>query len=82
MRILVVGTGGVGSAFAEIAKRRSFFEHCALSDSDPARPEHVVGELDDGRFSAHRIDAAFAAQPFLDKLAEHGAPHGVLELEP
>ena len=58
MRILVVGTGGVGSAFAEIAKRRSFFEHCALADYDPARPEHVVGELDDGRFSAHRIDAS------------------------
>jgi saccharopine dehydrogenase-like NADP-dependent oxidoreductase len=58
VRILVVGTGGVGSAFAEIAKRRSFFEHCALSDYDPARPEHVVGELDDGRFSAHGIDAS------------------------
>jgi len=58
VRILVVGTGGVGSAFAEIAKRRSFFEHCALADYDPARPEHVVGELDDGRFSAHRIDAS------------------------
>jgi len=54
----VVGTGGVGSAFAEIAKRRSFFEHCALADYDPARPEHVVGALDDGRFSAHRIDAS------------------------
>jgi saccharopine dehydrogenase-like NADP-dependent oxidoreductase len=25
---------------------------------------------------------AFAAQPFLDLLAEYGAPHGVLELEP
>ena len=24
---------------------------------------------------------AFAPQPFLDKLAEHGAPHGVLELD-
>jgi hypothetical protein len=23
---------------------------------------------------------AFPAQPFLDKLAEYGAPHGVLEL--
>ena len=58
MRILVVGTGGVGSAFAQIAKRRSFFEHCALADYDPARPEHVVSELDDGRFSAHGIDAS------------------------
>ena len=25
---------------------------------------------------------AFPAQPFLDKLAEYGSPHGVLELEP
>ena len=58
MRILVVGTGGVGSAFAGIARRRSFFEHCALADYDPARPEGVVAELDDGRFSAHRIDAS------------------------
>jgi len=58
VRILVVGTGGVGSAFAQIAKRRSFFEHCALSDYDSARPEHVVREVDDGRFSAHQIDAS------------------------
>ena len=56
MRILVVGTGGVGAAFAAIARRRSFFEHCALADYDPARPEAVVAELDDGRFSAHRVD--------------------------
>ena len=58
MRILVVGTGGVGSAFAGIAQRRSFFEHCALADYEPARPEEVVAGLDDGRFSAHRIDAS------------------------
>jgi saccharopine dehydrogenase (NAD+, L-lysine-forming) len=54
----VVGTGGVGSAFARIAKRRSFFEHCALADYDPARPEQLVGELDDGRFGAHGLDAS------------------------
>ena len=58
MRILVVGTGGVGSAFAGIAKRRSFFEHCALADYDPARPQDVVTGLGDDRFSAHRIDAS------------------------
>ncbi len=58
MRILVVGTGGVGSAFAGIARRRSFFEHCALADYDAARSEAVVSGLDDGRFSAHRIDAS------------------------
>ena len=58
MRILVVGTGGVGSAFAGIARRRSFFDHCALADYDLARPTALVDSLDDGRFSAHRIDAS------------------------
>ncbi len=54
----MVGTGGVGSAFARILQRRSFFEHCALTDYDPARPEAVVASLDDGRFSSHAIDAS------------------------
>jgi len=58
VRILVVGTGGVGSAFAGIARRRSFFEHCALADYDSTRPEAVVAGLDDDRFAAHRIDAS------------------------
>jgi saccharopine dehydrogenase-like NADP-dependent oxidoreductase len=54
----VVGTGGVGSAFAGIAARRTFFTHCALADYDPARSSAVVAGLDDARFSADRIDAA------------------------
>ena len=48
----------MGSAFAQIAKRRSFFESCALADYDAARPESVVARLDDGRFSAHTVDAS------------------------
>ncbi len=58
MRILVVGTGGVGSAFAGIAQRRSFFEHCALADYDASRPTALVADLDDDRFSGHGIDAS------------------------
>jgi saccharopine dehydrogenase-like NADP-dependent oxidoreductase len=61
MRVLVVGTGGVGSAFAGLARRRSVFDHCALADYDPARPQALVASLDDGRFSAHRIDASSRA---------------------
>ena len=60
MRILVVGTGGVGSAFARIATRRGFFESCALADYDPARAHDVAASLDDGRFSAHAVDASSA----------------------
>jgi len=58
VRLLVLGTGGVGSAFAGIARRRSFFEHCALADYAPARAEAVVAQQDDGRFSAHGVDAS------------------------
>ena len=58
MRILVVGTGGVGSAFAGIAQRRDFFEHVTLADLDPARPQAVVDGLDDSRFAAVRVDAS------------------------
>ena len=58
MRILVVGTGGVGAAFAKVAQRRSFFDHCALADVDGSRPAAVLSGLDDGRFSAHAVDAS------------------------
>jgi saccharopine dehydrogenase (NAD+, L-lysine-forming) len=58
VRILVVGTGGVGSAFARIATRRGFFEACALADYDPARSHDVGASIDDGRFSAHAVDAS------------------------
>lgn len=59
MRILVVGTGGVGSAFAAIAQRRTFFEHITLADVDPARPQAVVDRLGEhDRFTAARVDAS------------------------
>jgi saccharopine dehydrogenase-like NADP-dependent oxidoreductase len=61
MRILVIGTGGVGSAFAAIARRRDFFDHCALADYDVARAEAVVAATDDGRFAAHAVDASSLA---------------------
>ena len=59
MRILVIGTGGVGSAFAAIAQRRSFFDRITLADVDPSRPQAVVDRLGDhDRFSAARVDAS------------------------
>jgi saccharopine dehydrogenase-like NADP-dependent oxidoreductase len=72
VRILVVGTGGVGSAFAGIARRRSFFEHCALADYDTARSQAVAAALDDDRFSAHRIDAS-SREDVLALIRETGA---------
>jgi saccharopine dehydrogenase (NAD+, L-lysine forming) len=59
MRILVVGTGGVGSAFAAIAQRRSFFERIILADLDPARPQVIVDRLGEpDRFGAAQVDAS------------------------
>ena len=59
MRILVVGTGGVGSAFAAIAQRREAFERVVLADLDESRPRAVcerLGEPD--RFAPARVDAS------------------------
>jgi saccharopine dehydrogenase (NAD+, L-lysine forming) len=76
VRILVIGTGGVGSAFAGIARRRSFFEHCALADYDAARAEAAVAAQDDGRFSAHLVDASNAED--LLRLISETKPDAVL----
>jgi saccharopine dehydrogenase (NAD+, L-lysine forming) len=57
MRILVVGAGGVGSAFAAIARRRQFPSHVVLADYDHGRAERAVGATGDARFVADRVDA-------------------------
>ena len=61
MRVLVVGTGGVGSAVAPIAARRDFFERIVFSDLDSARPQALVDRLGDDRFGAAQLDASDAA---------------------
>ncbi|HZR92658.1 MAG TPA: saccharopine dehydrogenase C-terminal domain-containing protein [Gaiellaceae bacterium] len=77
MRILVVGTGGVGSAFARIAQRRDVFERIVLADLDPARPAAVVDELGEpDRFAAARVDASDAAS--VERLIRETRPDAVL----
>ena len=58
MKILVVGTGGVGAAVAAVAQRRDFFERITFADLDPARPQALVDRLDDDRFAAAQVDAS------------------------
>ncbi len=58
MKILVVGTGGVGAAVGAVARRRDFFERITFADLDPARPEALVDRLDDPRFAAAQVDAS------------------------
>jgi saccharopine dehydrogenase (NAD+, L-lysine forming) len=61
MRILVVGTGGVGSAVAPIAARRDFYETIVFADYEEAKARRVVERYDDERFVAARVDASDAA---------------------
>jgi saccharopine dehydrogenase (NAD+, L-lysine forming) len=58
MRILVVGSGGVGSAFAPIAARRDFYEHVVFADIDEAKARRVVDRYGShGKYSAAALDA-------------------------
>jgi saccharopine dehydrogenase-like NADP-dependent oxidoreductase len=58
MKILVIGTGGVGAAVAAVATRRDFFEQMTLADLDPARPQRLVASLGDDRLAASAVDAS------------------------
>ena len=57
MRILVVGSGGVGTAAALIAARRDFFEHVVMADYDLGRAQSAAERAGD-RFSAAQVDAS------------------------
>jgi saccharopine dehydrogenase (NAD+, L-lysine forming) len=61
VRVLVVGSGGVGAAVAAVAKRRAFFERMTFADVDRARAQAVVDREGDERFAAARVDASNAA---------------------
>ncbi|MER5950378.1 saccharopine dehydrogenase C-terminal domain-containing protein [Streptomyces sp. NPDC001904] len=58
MRILIVGAGGVGTAAAAIAARRSFFDHCVIADYVLDRAVKATEATEDARFVAARIDAS------------------------
>jgi saccharopine dehydrogenase-like NADP-dependent oxidoreductase len=58
VNILVVGSGGVGAAFARIAQRRDFFDRIVLADLDVTRASAAVDALGEpDRFDAAYVDA-------------------------
>jgi saccharopine dehydrogenase (NAD+, L-lysine-forming) len=59
MRVLLVGAGGVGSAVARIAARRSFLDALVIADYDLGRAERAATA--DPRFVAARVDASDSA---------------------
>ncbi len=82
MRILVVGSGGVGAAFAPIAARRDFYEHVVFADLDPTRSKRVVDRYGrDGRFSAAEVDATDSIQ-VADLIRAHEITHVLNAADP
>jgi len=86
MRILVVGSGGVGDAVARIAAGREFFEAMVVADYDVARAERTVAaaaerDVVGTRFTAAQVDASSAAA--VTELArEHGVTHVLNAVDP
>jgi saccharopine dehydrogenase (NAD+, L-lysine-forming) len=77
MRVLVVGAGGVGAAFAAIAQRRDAFERVTMADVSPQRAHEVVARLGEAdRFAAERVDASNRSE--LVALIERVRPDAVL----
>jgi saccharopine dehydrogenase (NAD+, L-lysine-forming) len=58
MRVLVIGSGGVGAAIGAVAKRRDFFEKITFADVDRGRAQAVAQREGDARFDATQIDAS------------------------
>ncbi|WP_372594964.1 saccharopine dehydrogenase family protein [Actinotalea sp.] len=88
MRILVVGSGGVGDAVARIAARRTFFELLVVADMDPARAERTVAavqahpaSLATGRFVAAQVDAS-DAEAVAGLIRAHGITHVLNAVDP
>ncbi len=79
MRILLVGAGGVGAAFAAIAARRDFFEHIVVADYDETRAEKAAAA--DKRFSSAQVDASNASS--VEALVrEHQITHVMNAVDP
>jgi saccharopine dehydrogenase (NAD+, L-lysine forming) len=82
VRILLVGAGGVGAAFAAIAARRDFFEQVVVTDYDLARAEKARdGQGDDKRFVAAQVDAS-SAESVAALAREHAVTHVMNAVDP
>ncbi|MDF2143950.1 saccharopine dehydrogenase family protein [Knoellia sp. p5-6-4] len=86
MRILLVGSGGVGDAAARIAVERDFFDLLVVADYDEARAKATVEAATarrpgEGRLVAARVDASSAEE--VEALArEHGITHVLNAVDP
>lgn len=86
MRVLMIGSGGVGDAAARIASERDFFESWVVSDYDLARAERTVDAVaarrpGETRFSAAQVDAS-SAEAVAELARACGATHVFNAVDP
>jgi saccharopine dehydrogenase-like NADP-dependent oxidoreductase len=81
MKILLVGAGGVGSAFCAIAKRRDFFDQIVVADYDQASAQRAVDAVADARFTATRVDAS-SENAVAELVRRHGSTHVMNAVDP
>ncbi|ALD62934.1 ATP-binding protein [Arthrobacter sp. LS16] len=81
MQILIIGAGGVGSAAARIASRRSFFEKLTIADYDPARPQQLIEAIGDARYAAAQVDAS-SEDSLVELIRSTGATHVLNAVDP
>lgn len=81
MKILLVGAGGVGSAFCAIAKRRDFFDQIVVADYDYDKAQQAVGAVGDSRFTATAVDAS-SEEAVARLVREHHITHVVNAVDP
>ncbi|NYD58375.1 saccharopine dehydrogenase-like NADP-dependent oxidoreductase [Nocardioides marinisabuli] len=79
MRILLVGAGGVGSAFCAIAARRDFFETVVVTDYSLERAERAAAT--DARYVAAQLDAS-SAEAVAALCREHAITHVMNAVDP
>ncbi|WP_295661456.1 saccharopine dehydrogenase family protein [uncultured Nocardioides sp.] len=79
MRVLLVGAGGVGGAFAAIAARRDFFDTVVIADYSLASAERAAAV--DERFTAARVDAS-SADSVAALCREHAVTHVMNAVDP
>ncbi|GHJ58049.1 ATP-binding protein [Nocardioides sp. OK12] len=79
MRILLVGAGGVGSAFCAIAARRDFFETVVVTDYSLERAERAAAT--DARYVAAQLDAS-SAEAVAALCREHAVTHVMNAVDP
>ncbi len=79
MKILLVGAGGVGAAFAAIAARRDFYSSIVIADYDEAKARRAAEA--DPRFTGARVDAS-DAEAVAALCREHAVTHVMNAVDP